>query len=79
MDSWSDLALSYIWANGTRLYSMSQDYTLPGYSDKRVPEWAFRGVMSREKALGFVRFGDYETLLGAEDLVSEIIRGGRSP
>ncbi len=29
MEGWSDIALSHLWANRTRMYSMSQDYTLP--------------------------------------------------
>jgi hypothetical protein len=41
LEGWSDIALSYIWVNRTRLYSMSRDYILPDYSDKRVPEWEF--------------------------------------
>ena len=41
LDGWSDLALSYLWVNRTRLYSMSRDYTLPDYSDKRIAEWQF--------------------------------------
>lgn len=80
LDGWSDLALSYIWANGTRLYRMSRDYSLPDYSDKRVPEWQFRRCLSLAGALYLVRtdLGGYETLLGAEDLVAQILERGSS-
>lgn len=71
LEGWSDVALSYIWMNRTRLYSMSRDYVLPDYSDKRVPEWEFKGCMSRAKAIRFVHWGKYETLLGADDLIAE--------
>jgi hypothetical protein len=78
MDGWSDLALSYLWANRTRLYSMSRDYTIPDYSDKRVPEWAFRRCMSKTQAKNLMAtsLGGYDTLLGADDLISEMLPGG---
>ncbi len=78
LEGWSDLALSYLWVNRTRLYSMSRDYVLPDYSDKRVPEWLFRGVMSRYKlAVNFLSvMSRYETMLGAEDIVEMIVKRG---
>lgn len=81
LEGWSDLALSYIWANRTRLYSMSRDYTLPDYSDKRVPEWQFQRCMSKSQAVSLVVNGlsGYDTLLGADDLVNEILRRELSP
>ncbi|MFC1909265.1 hypothetical protein ACFLXD_05365 [Chloroflexota bacterium] len=49
LEGWSDMALSYIWVNRTRLYSMSRDYILPDYSDKRVPEWHFSIITTIDK------------------------------
>ena len=46
MEGWSDLAQSYLWAKKLRLYSLSQDYVLPDYSDKRVPEWHFARTLN---------------------------------
>jgi hypothetical protein len=48
LEGWSAIALSYIWVNRTRLYSMSRNYILPDYSDKRVPEWHFSVVTTKE-------------------------------
>ncbi len=81
LDGWGDLALSYLWTNRTRLYSMSRDYVLPDYSDKRVPEWQFRRCLSKSKAKNLVvnGLGGYYTLLGADDLVKEILQRGSSP
>lgn len=81
LEGWSDLALSYIWTNRTRLYSMSRDYVIPDYSDKRVPEWQFRRCLSKSKAINLVvnGLGGYDTLLGADDLVTEILRRELSP
>ncbi len=72
LEGWSELALSYIWINKTRLYSLSRDYVLPDYSDKRVPEWVFKRGLDRIKAAYFITndMGGYETLIGTEDLVS---------
>ena len=69
MEGWSDLALSYLWANGTRLYSMSRDYYLPDYSDKRVPDWVFRRCASTGHGLGWLASGlggQYGTVEGSE-------------
>ena len=76
LEGWSELALSYIWTNRTRLYSMSKDYVLPDYSDKRVPEWQFRRCLNKAQAFNLVINGlsEYDTLLGADDLVNEILR-----
>ncbi len=62
----------------TRLYSMSRDYVLPDYCDKRVPEWVFRRLLNKPKAINLINngLGGYETLRGGEDLVQEIIGGG---
>ncbi len=81
LEGWSELALSYIWTNRTRLYSMSRDYVLPDYSDKRVPEWQFRRCLNKSQAVNLVTngLGGYDTLLGADDLVKEILRSGSSP
>ena len=78
LEGWSDLALSYLWINRARLYSMSRDYILPDYSDKRVPEWSFRGVTSCYKlAVNFSSvMSRYETMLGAEDIVEMIVKRG---
>ncbi|MFC1930895.1 hypothetical protein ACFLXJ_01660 [Chloroflexota bacterium] len=75
LEGWSDLALSYLWVNRTRLYSMSRDYVLPDYSDKRVPEWCFAGSTTRYalvKNFSSV-MSRYDTMLGAEDIVEMIM------
>jgi hypothetical protein len=78
LEGWSELALSYLWVNRTRLYSLSRDYVLPDYSDKRVPEWVFRRSLDRLRASYLVTngLGGYETLLGAEDLLVLNLDGG---
>lgn len=80
LQGWSELAMSYIWTYRTRLYSMSRDYVLPDYSDKRVPEWHFRRCLSKENAVNLITnsLGGYDTLLGSEDLVNEILQRGAS-
>ncbi len=80
LEGWSDLALSYIWTNRTRLYSMSRDYILPDYSDKRVPEWSFNRCLNKSQAIKLVVNGliEFDTLLGADELVSEIMLRGLS-
>jgi len=80
LDGWSELALSYIWINRTRLYSMSKDYVLPDYSDKRVPEWQFRRCLNKYQAINLVINGlsGYDTLLGADDLANEILKRSHS-
>lgn len=45
MDGWSDEALAEIWANKTRLYSMSSDFYVQPL-DKRIPEWSFHSTSS---------------------------------
>jgi len=47
LEGWDDDSLSEIWLNRTRLYSMSNDYRLPDYAEKRVPRWAFIATMTR--------------------------------
>lgn len=76
LDGWGDLALSYLWTNRTRLYSMSRDYIMPDYSDKRVPEWQFKRCLSKSQAVNLITnsLGGYDTLLGADDLVNEILQ-----
>lgn len=78
MDAWPELALSYIWKNRTRLYSMSRDYRLTDYADKRVPEWQFKRCLTGSQAINLVAcdLGGYETLLGADVLVIKILGGG---
>ncbi|MFC1952867.1 hypothetical protein ACFLWR_01890 [Chloroflexota bacterium] len=80
LEGWSDLALSYIWTNRTRLYSMSRDYNLPDYSDKRVPEWSFNRCLSKSQSINMLVNGmtEYDALLGADEIVSEIILRGLS-
>jgi len=79
LDGWSDEALAQIWDNGTRLYSMSRDYCLPDYSDKRVPEWCFKCTISLEHLImafpGLM--SEYDTLLGAEDIVERVLGSGK--
>ena len=45
LEGWDDVSLSRIWKNRTRLYSMSRDYRLPQFTEKRVPEWVFLTTM----------------------------------
>ncbi|MBA7568730.1 hypothetical protein ES708_10464 [subsurface metagenome] len=79
MDGWSDEALAQIWDNGTRLYSMSRDYYLPDYSDKRVPEWCFKCTMSLEHLISAFPglMSKYDTLLGADDVVEKVLVSGK--
>jgi len=78
LEGWSDVALSYLWVNRTRLYTMSHDYVLPDYSDKRVAEWVFKRSMSSSSAKALLVGGldGYDTVLGAKVLCDEIIYGG---
>lgn len=80
LEGWSDVAMAYLWLNRTRLYSMSQDYSLPDYSDKRVPEWVFKRCMSRSSVARFFTsgLGGYETVEGGEDIVQEVLARGSS-
>jgi hypothetical protein len=73
MEGWSELALSYIWKNRTRLYSMSRDYTLPDYSDKRVSEWRYVCCSTRYGLTNWwpTIAARYETVLGGDDLFGE--------
>jgi len=79
LEGWSDLALSYIWTNRSRLYSMSRDYIIPDFADKRVPEWAFRRCLNKTQAINLLvnNLGGFDTLQGADDLVNEIFSGGQ--
>lgn len=76
LDGWTDRALSYIWCNSTRLYSMSQDYRLPDYSDKRVNEWYFKRCLTKAKAVFILGHGlaGYETILNTDDLTEDVMR-----
>lgn len=68
LDGWSAQALSYIWGNRTRLYSMSRDYVMPDYSERRVAEWHFGAAESKESLLGGILLYrmKFHTILGAE-------------
>lgn len=79
LEGWPDEALAQVWDNGTRLYSMSRDYSLPDYSDKRVPEWQFKGTISlAHLILAFPRLmEEYDTLLGVEDVVEKVLGSGK--
>jgi hypothetical protein len=79
LDGWSDEALAQIWDNGTRLYSMSRDYYLPDYSDKRVPEWCFKCTMSlAQLTMAFPNLMEnYDTMFGAEDIVERVLGSGK--
>lgn len=74
LEGWSEVALSYLWTNRTRMYSMSRDYTLPDYSDKRIPQWSFQRTISKTKVFSYVAFGmgGYDTILGAERVLPEL-------
>jgi hypothetical protein len=76
MEGWSDEGLAEIWLNRTRLYSMSRDYYLVA-EEKRVSEWTFRRSASRGCADVWLRslVEQYETVLGANDLVMEVFIG----
>jgi hypothetical protein len=76
LEGWSDDALSEIWLNRTRLYSMSRDYYLVA-EDKRLPEWSFcRTARLHAARLWFPALVDeYDTVLGAYDLAKEVFLG----
>lgn len=75
MGGWSDFGLGAIWSNGTRLYSMSRDYVLPDYADKRVRQWHFARCMNsfqakRLKLNGFPG-SSVSSVIGGDDLVGD--------
>jgi hypothetical protein len=75
LEGWDDYALAYLWKNRTRLYSMSRDYTLPDYSDKRVPAWHFAFTTTRQKLIktgqSLIEY-NYDSISGIDDLMPEI-------
>jgi hypothetical protein len=73
LEGWSDEALSEIWLNRTRLYSMSRDYYLVA-EDKRVAEWSLLRTARLCGADLWLRalVGEYDTVLGANDLAMEV-------
>jgi hypothetical protein len=81
LEGWSDWALSYIWENKTRLYSMSRDYMLPDYSDKRVPEWQFEKCLTKEKIIAMYRnkyLYMYRYLDVDEDIYKELMQNAQN-
>jgi len=76
LESWNDEALAEIWMNRTRLYSMSRDYYLVA-EEKRVPEWCY--LKSTRLGLAAMWFpplvGEYDTVLGANDIAMEVYIG----
>lgn len=78
LSGWSDLSLSYIWLNRTRLYSLSQDYRLPDYSDKKVAEWQFRTITTPHKIVTNleVLLSRYPTIEGLEPLYPYLLNPG---
>jgi len=76
LEGWADEALAEIWMNRTRLYSMSRDYYLVA-EEKRVPEWCYlRSTRLRSKAEWFPSLvGEYDTVLGANDIAMEVYIG----
>ena len=76
LEGWSDEALSEIWLNKTRLYSMSRDYYLVA-KETRMPEWKFSQT-ARLSGVGvwFRALVDgYDTVVGANDLAMEVYIG----
>jgi hypothetical protein len=75
LEGWDDYALAYLWKNKTRLYSMSRDYTLPNYDEKRVPAWHFAFATTKEKLIktgqSMIQY-NYDSILGIDDLLPEI-------
>jgi hypothetical protein len=51
---------------------MSTDYVLPDYSDKRMPEWHFKRVLTLDKVSNFIKSGldKYETIYFENDIFS---------
>jgi len=76
LEGWSDEALSEIWLNRTRLYSMSRDYYLVA-DERRSPEWSFCKTARLSGAGVWFRalVGEYDTVLGANDLAMEVFIG----
>lgn len=76
LEGWSDEALSEIWLNRTRLYSMSRDYYLVA-DERRMPEWSFVKTARLVSAGLWFRslVGEYDTVLGANDLAMEVFLG----
>jgi hypothetical protein len=76
LEGWSDEALSEIWLNRTRLYSMSRDYYLVA-DERRSPEWSFCRTARLSGAGVWFRalVGEYDTVLGANDLAMEVFIG----
>lgn len=76
LEGWTDEALAEIWVNRTRLYSMSRDYYLVD-EEKRVPEWCY--LKSTRLGLADMWFpslvGEYDTVLGANDIAMEVYIG----
>lgn len=76
LEGWSDEALAEIWVNRTRLYSMSRDYYLVG-DERRLPEWCLLRTAKVCAAGVWLRalVGEYDTVLGANDLALEVFLG----
>lgn len=76
LEGWSDDALAEIWLNRTRLYSMSRDYYLVA-EEKRLPEWSLlRTARLGAAGLWFrALVGEYDTVLGANDIALEVFIG----
>lgn len=76
LEGWSDEALAEIWLNRTRLYSMSRDYYLVA-EEKRLPEWSLLRTARLGSAGSWFRdlVGEYDTVLGANDLAMEVFIG----
>jgi hypothetical protein len=76
LEGWSDEALAEIWLNRTRLYSMSRDYYLVA-DEKRLPEWSLLRTARLGAAGWWFRdlVGEYDTVIGANDLAMEVFIG----
>jgi hypothetical protein len=76
LESWPDEALAEIWLNKSRVYSMSDDYYLVP-DEKRVPEWSFKNTARLSSVDSWLRalVGEYESVLGADDLCKEVFLG----
>ena len=76
LEGWSDEALSEIWLNRTRLYSMSRDYYVVA-DERRLPEWSLLRTARLEAAGVWFRalVDEYDTVVGANDLAMEVYLG----
>lgn len=73
MEGWTDCAMAHIWTNKTRLYRMSQDYSMPDYGERKVPEWQFRSTMTEAKAVALIINSYFDELTVPPDIMPLVL------